>query len=114
MQKNKNIINSLHFSDSDKDGFLGMQELLNEGETEWKEEEQEEIKAIDTNGDGKLSKEELSNYIAKEHDEYDEKEDEEDSSEAKEGYIKQFFERQDLDKDGVITYDEFHANHDEL
>ena len=73
MQKNKNIINSLHFSDSDKDGFLGMQELLNEGETEWKEEEQEEIKAIDTNGDGKLSKEELSNYIAKEHDVYDEK-----------------------------------------
>ena len=94
------------------DGYLSMKELLNEGETEWKEEEQEEIKSIDTDGDGKLSKEELLNYIERE----DEKGEGEkvDSAEDKEGYINQFFEKQDIDKDGVITYEEFHTNRDEL
>ena len=91
-----------------------MQELMNEDETDWKEEEQEEIKAIDTDGDGKLSREELTKYIAQEHDEIKDEGEEEDTAEAKEGYIKQFFDRQDLDKDGVITYEEFHAIRDEL
>jgi len=100
--------------DSDKDGYLSMNELFDEGETEWKEEEQEEIKAIDTDGDGKLSKEELSNYIQREHEETEDEGETEDPAEAKEGYINQFFEKQDLDKDGVITYEEFHANRDEL
>ena len=90
-----------------------MNELF-EGETDLKEDEQDEIKAIDTNGDGKLSKEELSNYIEREHEETVEKDKKEDPAEAKEGYINQFFETQDLDKDGVITYEEFHANRDEL
>ena len=102
------------FVDSDKDGYLSMNELFDEGETEFKEEEQEEIKAIDTDGDGKLSKEELSNYIEREHEESEEEDEKEDPAEAKEGYINQFFEKQDLDKDGVITYEEFHANRDEL
>ena len=91
-----------------------MQELMNEDEADWKEEEQEEIKAIDTDGDGKLSREELTKYIAQEHDEIKDEGEEEDTAEAKEGYIKQFFDRQDLDKDGVITYEEFHAIRDEL
>jgi len=99
--------------DSDKDGYLSMNELF-EGETDLKEDEQDEIKAIDTNGDGKLSKEELSNYIEREHEETEEEDEKEDPAEAKEGYINQFFETQDLDKDGVITYEEFHANRDEL
>ena len=91
-----------------------MNELFDEGETEWKEEEQEEIKAIDTDGDGKLSKEELSNYIEREHEETEEEGEKGDPAEAKEGYINEFFEKQDLDKDGVITYEEFHADRDEL
>lgn len=104
----------MFFTDSDKDGFLSMKELMNEEEGDWEEEEQKEIKAIDTDGDGKLSREEIAKYIAQEHGEMEDEGEEGDTAEAKEGYINQFFERQDIDKDGVITYEEFHAIRDEL
>ena len=89
-----------------------MKELLKDVEVD--EEDQKEFGAADIDGDGKLSREEVAKIFAQEHDEMEDEGEEADTAEAKEGYINQFFERQDIDKDGVITYEEFHAIRDEL
>ena len=102
----------MFFTDLDEDGFLTMKELIKEEEVD--EDDQKEFDAMDRDGDGKLSREELVKNFAPEHDEMKDKGEEGDTAEAQEDYINQFFEKQDIDKDGVITYEEFHAIRDEL
>lgn len=100
--------------DSDKDDLLSFQELLDdgEGETEDQKEQHDELKEIDMNGDGKLSKQELLNYLEKEHNhpESNEPMGDEDIKE----HIDDFFEKQDIDNDGVVSYEEFNVKHEEL
>ena len=83
-----------------------------EGETEDQKEQHDELKEIDMNGDGKLSKQELLNYLEKEHNhpESNEPMGDEDIKE----HIDDFFEKQDIDNDGVVSYEEFNVKHEEL
>ena len=79
---------------------------------EMDDEQQSELEKIDADGDKHLSKEEIIQYLMDQHDHS-----EEDPS-ANEEDVKQnvddFFENQDADKDGVISYEEFNNQHDEL
>ena len=94
---------------------MSLEELTADSEKEWTEEETEEMKRIDTDEDQLLSRDELFNYISKELDARDNT-DETDAEEPEdnEKIVDTFFETQDLDKDGVISYEEFQAKHDEL
>jgi len=98
--------------DLDKDDHLSFQELLDEGEGEMEEEQQSELEAIDKNGDKKLSREELINYLEEEHNH--EGDNEPMDEDEREEHIDDFFEKQDIDKDGVVSYEEFNSKHDEL
>lgn len=89
---------------------------MKESGKEWTEEEKDEMEAIDEDGDQKLSRDELLAYITKELDERESVEptDDEEEPEGNEKIVDTFFETQDFDKDGVISYDEFKSKHDEL
>ena len=76
------------------------------------EEADAELKAIDKNGDKKLSREELLNYLEEEHN-HPANNEPMDEEELKEN-IDEFFEKKDIDNDGVVSYEEFNAKHDEL
>ena len=93
-----------------------MEELMAGSEKEWTEEEKDEMRSIDEDGDQKLSREELLSYISKELEERESAQptDDEEEPESNEKIVDTFFETQDLDKDGVISYDEFISKHDEL
>ena len=96
----------------DKDDHLSFQELLDDGEGDMEEEQQSELEAIDKNGDKKLSKEELINYLEEEHNHPGDNEPMDEDE--REEHIDDFFEKQDIDKDGVVSYEEFNSKHDEL
>ena len=101
--------------DTNKDEFLSLEELTADSEKEWTEEETEEMKRIDTDEDELLSRDELFSYISKELDDRDNTEEiDGEEPEDNEKILDTFFETQDLDKDGVISYEEFQAKHDEL
>ena len=85
---------------------------MDDGEAEMEEEQQSELKAIDTNGDKKLSREEILNYLEQEHN-HPANNESMDENELKEN-IDEFFESKDIDNDGVVSYEEFNAKHDEL
>ena len=94
---------------------MSLEELTAESEKEWTEEETEEMKRIDTDDDQLLSRDELFNYISKELDNRDNTDEANaEAPEDNEKVLDTFFETQDLDKDGVISYEEFQAKHDEL
>ena len=75
----------------------------------------EEMKLIDTDDDQLISRGELLIYISKGLDNLDGTEAASaDESEDHDEVVDTFFKTQDLNKDGVISYEEFHAEHDEL
>ena len=101
--------------DTNKDEFLSMEELTADSENEWTGEETEEMKRIDTDADQLLSRDELFRYISKELDDRQSNEPTDtEEPESNDNIVDTFFETQDLDKDGVISYEEFQAKHDEL
>ena len=114
----------MHFIiDKDKDSILTMAELTHELGHKMTEEESKELKAIDANGDGAVSKEELSTYISKESAKGQQQDNEDGTIHAgdakqlpqyTEDDVDAFFEIQDADKDGFISYEEFKAEHSEL
>ena len=94
---------------------MSVEELTEDLEQAWTEEDTEEFKIIDTDRDQLISRGELFSYISEgldniEHTEVTGAE----ASEDNDKNIDTFFETQDLDKDGVISYEEFQAKHDEL
>jgi len=93
-------------TDTDKDGFLTMDEFFQYG---LGEEEKKHMMEMDTNGDEKISRDELFKYLLK-HSEHSE----EGSGKNKNKIIDDMFSSQDIDNDGVLNYEEFDAEHDEL
>ena len=92
--------------DTDKDGFLTIDEFFQYG---LGEEEKKHMMEMDTNGDEKISRDELFKYLLK-HSEHSE----EGSGKNKNKIIDDMFSTQDIDNDGVLNYEEFDAEHDEL
>ena len=92
--------------DTDKDGFLTIDEFFQYG---LGEEEKKHMMEMDTNGDEKISRDELFKYLLK-HSEHSE----EGSGKNKNKIIDDMFSSQDIDNDGVLNYEEFDAEHDEL
>jgi len=102
--------------DSDKDGLLSFEELLEDPSgaeaPEMDEEQQSELVKIDTDGDEKLSREEIIQYLMKEHS-HSEDEGAGSEEDVKQN-VEEFFKNQDKDNDGVISQEEFNLQHDEL
>ena len=111
------------FTDKNRDLPLTMAELTEVYKGKVSEEESKALKSIDADGDGSVTKEELSNFFDQElaqrqkdsnEDETIHTDDGNQSPQYTEDDIDRFLEIHDRDKDGILSYDEFKNEHDEL
>lgn len=102
---NEIIINK----DADKNGFLTIDEFFH---NELGIEEHAHMMNMDTDGDQKISRDELLKFLLKRINRSEEASGA--GAENKNTMIDEMFLTQDIDKDGVLSFEEFKSEHDDL